>query len=300
MHSTRVLMLVFGVAMLAGRSGFAEDGHAHSPAKRAPQVHSRPAAAAPSARPGAGVDVVAGFIISLLPAPDWSAVRRVYPFKVKPVPARLADIRTIAVIRSFEPRTYVVLDPSAPHVPAGRDPLAGAGDQGTPSEGEVKFTQSLKQGAAPISATLAADIAAQLTRLGYVASVEEGPWEITDEYSTLDFDQIKSSADAVLVVKPTVVGFVAGPDGVYKPTIIAIVTILGRDRNQVLYRGFHACGWQPMGDGWRRSGIAVSFAGYDAMLAQPEKAAAQLAGAASGVAMTVAEDLKQDPRDFAK
>lgn len=303
MRSKRILTLVFVAAGLAGRAGFADDGHvsgddhrAPAPAKRAVQGNSRHATSA-SPRSDVVTDLLVDFTLSFLPPLDPSSWRHIVPFKVKPVPARLADVRTIAVIRSFEPRTYVVVDPDAPHVPSGRDPLAGAGDQGTPSAEEEKFTQSLKHGNAPISAILADDLAAQLTGLGYTARVEDGPWEITDDYSTLDFDKIKSSADAVLVVKPTITGFVASPDGRYQPTLVAIVTILGRDRNEVLYRGFHACGWQPMGDGWRRSGIQPLLESYAAMVAQPQKAAAGLAGAASGVAMTVADDLKsQSPR----
>ncbi len=97
------------------------------------------------------------------------------------------------------------------------------------------------------------------------------------------------------MIKPTVVGFMAdGADGAegYRPTVVAIVTLLGRER-EVLYRGFHACGWQPLGEGWRRTGVNLVYASYADIQARPEQAAAALAGAASGVAMSVAHDFKR-------
>ncbi len=191
------------------------------------------------------------------------------------VPSTLANIKSIAVIRPFEPRTYAATTLDAPVSAAG---FRGAGDQHASSAVQEKFTTRVRQSLkAPISALLADSIAAQLTRMGYAARVEDGPWEVTDDYSTIDFDKIKSSADAVLVIKPTIVALLASDrDAPYVPTVTVIVTILNPAK-EVLYRGFHASGWNPNGAGWRHSATEWKFDYYDEMASQPQQVADALA-----------------------
>lgn len=208
--------------------------------------------------------------------------------------AALANVKSISVIRPFEPRSYVVTAFDDTGAPVSTAEFRGAGNQQPPSALQEKFTNKVRQSLkAPISTLLADGIAAQLTRMGYAARVEDGPWEVTDDYSTIDFDKVKSSADAVLVIKPTIVALLASDrDARYVPTVTAIVTVLGPAK-EVLYRGFHASGWDPKGADWRHSSTEWKFDYYDEMASQPQKVADALADAATNISATVAEDLKR-------
>ncbi len=164
--------------------------------------------------------------------------------------------------------------------------------------GEERLTKLVRLcSAEPASTLLAAGIATRLSQLGYAAHVEETPWPHVDQYSALDFGQLKSSADAVLLIMPTRIGFhAAGIDGKYQPMITAMVTLHGKDRKQLLYRRSHACGWAPaLGIGQKEIPCATTwaFADFDQMISQPRKPAEALAEAAAAVAASVAEDLKR-------
>jgi len=214
-------------------------------------------------------------------------------------PGALASVKTVAVIRSPEPKTYTVWDMANPlgflFGPIGS--LVAAADRISKQD---TLTQAIKEkNKTPTSGILAQSIATQLTHGGFDAKVEEGPWEWKEDNETfsLEFEKIASSADAVLVVTPTIVGFIFRRDdffriGDYLPTITVVATLLGKDR-EVLYRGYHAVGWKPGVEGWRHSPPKVTFSDFDALMADPEKTAAALSGAASEIAITVAEDLKR-------
>lgn len=213
--------------------------------------------------------------------------------KIDGSPTNLAKIKTISVIRPPELKTYAVLNFGHPGMAFGLiGGLIAASDQ---SSKQDKVTALVKQqNPNPTAPALADNIAAQLTRDGFEAKVEDGPWVENDGKFTIDTAAIKSSADAVLVVAPTTVGFVtSGPTSDYLPTITAVVTLLGKDRKEILYRGYHACGWRPKADGWRNSSTNVAFANFDAMMADPKKTTDSLTSAATAVATTVGEDLKR-------
>lgn len=208
-------------------------------------------------------------------------------------PGAIANVKTIAVIRSPEPKTYTVMNFGHPGMAFGLiGGLVAAADQNSRQE---RLTQAVKEKSPiPTSGTLADSIATRLARQGFEAKVEDGPWEESDGRYKLDFEKINSSADTVLVVTPTIVGFIAtGVTSDYFPTVTAVVTLLGKDRKEQLYRGFHAAGWGPAADGWRHTSPKVTFPNFDALMADPAKAAGALSDAASEVAETVAQDLRR-------
>lgn len=170
--------------------------------------------------------------------------------------------------------------------------LVAAADQNSKQE---RLTQAVKEKSPILTSGILADsIATQLRRRGFEAKVEEAPWEESDGRFRLDFEKITSSADTLLVVTPTIVGFITtGTTSDYLPTVTAVVTLLGKDRKEQLYRGFHAAGWEPKANGWRHTAPKVTFANFDALMADPTKTAGALNVAASEVAETVAEDLKR-------
>lgn len=213
--------------------------------------------------------------------------------KIDSSPAALAKIKTIAVIRPPEPKTYTVMNFGHPGMAFGL--IGGLIAGGDISSKQDKLTAVVKQQtSSKTSAILAENIATQLTKVGFQAKVEDGPWEESDGKFKLDFEKISSSADTVLVLTPTIVGFIAtGATSDYLPTITASVILLGQDRKEQLYRGFHACGWHPKADGWRYSSTSIAFANFDALMADPKKTADSLSSAASAVAATVVEDLRR-------
>jgi len=217
------------------------------------------------------------------------------PPKLDASPAAMTKIRTIAVVRPPEAKTYAVLD-LGPHV-ASAFGLIGAlvlaSDQNAKQE---KLTAALKgQHAVPMS-MLADDIAADLAKRGFSAKVIDGGWVENDGEFKFDATKVRSSADAILVVEPRVVGFVLETsDTGFKPTITAVVTLLGNNHQNTLYRGYHACGWNNRfgSKDWKNSSTNVTFADFDRVMEDPKKTASLLNSAAILVAASVAEDLKQ-------
>jgi hypothetical protein len=131
-----------------------------------------------------------------------------------------------------------------------------------------------------------------LKAAGYDARLEDGPWVEKEGKQTLEFEAIRSDADAVLVAAPALVGFVAphmGSD--YYPTITAVATALGKDRKQKLYVGYHASGWQMTREGWRNSPAAVTYPNFSDIMADTKASAASLDAAAAAIAATIVQDL---------
>lgn len=215
--------------------------------------------------------------------------------RIETSPTALANIKTIAVIRPPEPELYTVVNFGHAGIGAVAGVLGGAAAGGLQGNMMEQVSQSLKrQNPSLISQALPESITQELNKRGYEARIEDGPWERQEGGAfQLQWDKIDSSADSVLVVIPTIVGFVAkGLTADYIPTVIAGVTLIGKNRNDKLYRGFHASGWVPSGDGWRRSESKITFSNFDSILADQHKAAASLRAGAANVAITVAEDLR--------
>jgi hypothetical protein len=205
-------------------------------------------------------------------------------------PEVLARIQTVAVIRPPATKTYTVLYIGHPGTGFGLiGGLIAAGDM---SSKQDRLTEALNKEKLSVPSGLAENIAERLSQQGFQATVEDGPWEAKDGNSKLDFDKIQSSADAVLVILPTVVGFVAthlGSD--YFPTVMVVATLLDKDRKTQLYRGYHASGWEQKREGWKYTPADTSFANFNALMLEPAKTADSLVDAANAVSITIAGDL---------
>ncbi len=145
-------------------------------------------------------------------------------------------------------------------------------------------SKALKAQGVSVMSDLVNNLSAQLIQLGFAARVEDAQWEETDGKFTLPANKIQSDADAVLVVSANFVGFVAPQFGDYHPTIQAEATLLARDRTVALYRGFHWSGEGPTRDPWKTSSASVTFANFDAIMADIQVSARSLSDAASGMA----------------
>jgi hypothetical protein len=212
--------------------------------------------------------------------------------KIDAAPSAIASVKTIAVIRSPEPKTYTVMNFGHPGMAFGAiGGLIAAADQQNKQE---RLTKAMKEkNATPTSGVLADSIATQLSRKGFDAKVEEAPWQEKDGNYRLDFAQIHSDADAVLVVAPTIVGFIATSAlSDYTPTVTAVVTLLGKARQEQVYRGYHGTGWAPKQEGWKMRPAKAGFANFDQLMADPARTAGVLGEAAAQIGESVAQDLK--------
>jgi hypothetical protein len=216
--------------------------------------------------------------------------------KIEASPTSLESIKTIAVIRPPEPELYTLVNFGHAGLAALGGVLGGAVASGLQGSTMAQVTEALKrENPSLISQGLPENIARELNKRGYEAKIEDGPWERNEEGAfKFQFDKTDSSADGVLVIIPTIVGFVStGLTEDYKPTVIVGVTLLGKNRDEKLYRGFHASGWEPKGEGWRHSEPKLTFSNLDSILSDQSKAAASLTNAAANIGLTVAEDLRR-------
>lgn len=210
--------------------------------------------------------------------------------KVDSDAARLSTVRTVAVIRAPEPKTYTIINLSHPGMMFG---LIGGMIAGKDAESKQEtLSKAYHDQGTQFTTTLAARIVDGLRHSGYDARVEEAPWVEKDGKQTLDFSAIQSTADVVLVTSPSIIGFVAPQMGSdYYPTMLAGATVLGKDRKDKLYVGFHASGWHMSREGWRNTAAAVTYPNFSDIMADTKASAASLDAAAAAVAATIVADL---------
>jgi hypothetical protein len=220
--------------------------------------------------------------------------------RIEASPESLATIKTLAVIRPMEPQRYTIYDSGKMRV-AGMFGLAGGTALAVEMMNQEKqMTEVIKKhNDEVISSALANNIVLQLQRRGFNVRAEDGPWKENDSKDGYTIAQINSTADAVLVVAPRTIGFFNFTSsmirlGEFRPTVWVEVTLVGRDRSHVLYKGFHAVGWKPQNvEGWRYEPSDVSLENLEAIMEDPVKASNGLADAASKIAVMIAEDLKR-------
>lgn len=215
-------------------------------------------------------------------------------------PERLAQIKTIAVILPSEIRGYNFKNMS----PASGDQYWGSFG-GLANEPrfvtEQKITYALEKQNLSIESTLAENVAAELSRLGFLTSVEKGPWKLEKlvfsdknrpfQSYKINHAEIQSNADAVMVITPTVAGFIAPENHAsYAPTLYTVVILLDETRQNILYRGYHGSGELKVGRGWNISPPITTFANFDEVMANPERAATSLNDAAIAIAESIARD----------
>ncbi|MEJ8845753.1 hypothetical protein [Variovorax rhizosphaerae] len=215
--------------------------------------------------------------------------------RIEAAPAKLTEIKTIAVVRTPEPKTYTVMNIGHPGTAFGLvGGLIAAADQISKTNTLSKAYQD--QGTST-SAALTTEVVGQLKAQGYTVNEQDAPWNEKDGRFSLQFDQIQSDADAVLVIAPTLVGFVSPQNSTeYLPTVTAVATLLGKDRANPLYRGFHSVGWRPTAEGWRNRLPKTTYPNFSALMTDTRASADALNGAAADVASSVAVDLKRSSR----
>lgn len=222
--------------------------------------------------------------------------------KIDSTPETLSGIRSIDVIRPPEITSYSVqMHGQPPQVMffgaiGALIPIMISGAIATADENskEKLLNPILKRENPQISNTLASSVAARLNEVGYQAQVMEAHWEDIDGQFTLDVSKIRSSADAVLVISPSLVGFRTLADIGYVPTLTIVATLLGKDRSQTIYKGFHASGYYSQSSGWRNVYVDhVPIPDFDYILNNPGTAVVILKKVTEAIAVNIASDIKR-------
>lgn len=216
--------------------------------------------------------------------------------KIDLAPNAMSGIKTIAVVRPPETKVYAVINFGHGGAAFGLiGALVIAADQSNKQE---LLSKAYKENGVSISDELSRKISDRLNSLGFNARVEDGPWEEIDGKHVLSFKNIESNADAVLVISPSVIGFVAtglsgGYNNDYLPTIASAVFMFGKDRENPIYRGYHATGWKIKDKEWKYTPPVNRFQDFEAIYSNPKVSSLSLVDAAEKIVDSVMSDIKQ-------
>jgi hypothetical protein len=204
----------------------------------------------------------------------------------------LAGIRAVDVVMPPEPEAYQVT--MAAHPGAAVGGAIGAviiiADQSAKTD---RVKRALEGHPISITRTMASVLVQRLKAAGYRVRQVEAPWVPQSLPPSVNVAEIESDADALLVIAPRTVGFVAASAlSPYEPTVMAEVTLLGRDHKAVLYHGLHAAGINPAAGDWRTVPARRSFADVDGLVANPAATASALTEAGTDVARAIADDIR--------
>lgn len=202
----------------------------------------------------------------------------------------LAGIRAVDLVMPPEPEAYSVTMMYHPAAAIGGalGAVIGGADQSAKTD---RVKRALEGQRISITRTMANVLVQRLKAAGYRVRQIEAVRQ--SEPPRVNVTAIESDADALLVVAPRTVGFraetAASP---YEPTVTAEVTLLGRDRKAVLYRGLHAAGLGPSAGDWRKVPARRSFADVDGLVANPAATASALTEAGTDIARAIADDIQ--------
>ncbi len=210
--------------------------------------------------------------------------------KVDKAASALEGVKSIALIAPREPWAYSVMKFADPGLVFTTLDIEVKVSDSQRQQGQL--TEMLKRKNFSFSTELTTQIATQLRNAGYQVTVQDGPWVQSNQGYSLKFADIQSKTDAVLVVAPTVMGFVFLRDvKAYAPTITTRVTLLNKDKTRTLYQGYLATGWKPLDAGWDHAYTAQTFPTFDAVLSNPDKAVASLKEASTSIANLAARKI---------
>jgi hypothetical protein len=188
----------------------------------------------------------------------------------------LAGIRTIDVVVPPEPNAYSVTIENHPGTAVGG--AIGAviviADQ---SSKEDRLKLALRAQHISVTGAMANVLTQRLTSAGYRVRLVEAQWDRQSLPVSVNVAAVNSDADALLVITPRAVGFIAGGALVpYEPTVTAEATLLGRDRKEVRYRGLHSAGHRPFVGEWRNVPARRTFENVDNLVENPAATASAL------------------------
>jgi hypothetical protein len=204
----------------------------------------------------------------------------------------LVGIRAVDVVVPPEPGAYQVT--MAAHPGAAIGGAIGAvitiADQSAKTD---RVKRALEGQPISITRTMASVLVQRLKAAGYRVRQIEAPWVPQSVPPSVNVAAVESDADALLVVAPHTVGFIAASAfSPYQPTVMAEVTLLGRDHKAMLYHGLHAAGLNGSAGDWRTVPARRTFADVDGLVANPAATASALTEAGTDVALAIADDIR--------
>ena len=212
--------------------------------------------------------------------------------RIDTAPEKLSAVRSIAIIRPIEPATYTVYGMGSAWSAFG---LIGTtiGEIRRANQ-EQSLTIALKAQGVSITKQLADGVASNLSGFGFETYVENWPWENVSGVSELPIEKVTSSADAVLILQPLVIGFVSsGPLSDYVPTMLVSARLIKRVSNEKLYSRNHESGsWNIAGDP-KVIPAMPGFSNVNALLSDTKSAASALIELSNAIAESIADDLRR-------
>jgi hypothetical protein len=197
--------------------------------------------------------------------------------------AKLQDIKSITLIAPREPWSYSVMKFADPGLAFQTLDIEVKVRESQAQQ--VQLTEMIKRHNFSFSSEITTQLADSLRHAGFRVTLQDGPWAQQNQGFALKFADIQSNTDAVMVIAPTVLGFVSPRDSsAFVPTVTAIVTLLNKDKTQTLYKGYLTVGWKPLEDGWDFAAATQTFPSFDAVLSNPGRAVASLKDASASVA----------------
>ena len=206
---------------------------------------------------------------------------------VRPSQQELKGIESISVISFPEIRSYSFQNFSYP----GFTPIGGLVVMGVTASREGQLARALEKERFSFSESLSRAIENQLIQRGYRVQIERERWTVEDGKPSLDIAGLKVVSDAVLVVRPTIVGFISTKTTKYEPTITTVVTLYRNGKSEPLYLGYHATGFKPEADGWVYSPASVEFTDFESLIGDPSTGKRGLELAISNIAGTISTAL---------
>lgn len=205
---------------------------------------------------------------------------------------KLVSVRSVVVIRPIEPKTYLVYQKASGWAAFGL--LGQTIAEMQRAKREESLTQALRVQGVSINKQLAEGVATRLTKIGFVTKIEDWPWEEMMGVNEVPIEKVNSSADAVLILQPLVVGFVsASPFSDFVPTMLVSARLIGRQNNEKLYSRNHESGsWGIAGDP-KVIPSTTSFASIDELMSDTKSAASALNGVCDSIAESIVEDLRR-------
>jgi hypothetical protein len=204
----------------------------------------------------------------------------------------LAGIRVVDVVMPPEPSDYQVSMVSHPGAAVGGaiGAIIIGADQSAKTD---RVKQALAGQPIAITRTMAGVLVQRLKAAGYRVRQIEAPWVPQSVPPSVNVEAVESDADALLVVAPRTIGFVASSAlEPYQATVMAEVTLLGRDHKAVLYHGLHSAGLNAAFGDWRNVPARRSFQDVDGLVANPAATASALTDAGTDVARAIADDIR--------
>ena len=213
------------------------------------------------------------------------------PEKVEVSASRLANIDTISIVRVPEPANYAVVNLGHPGMAFGL--IGGLVADADENSKEGRLTAAFKENGVAVGNELTNQLVAKLSSAGYRVDVIEGSWTVTDGFQELDYGTIHSDADAVLVVKPTISGFVTtSPIADYEPTFKVLATLMGPDDREEIYKSLQGYGWSTQGSA-NASASIPTFANVDAIMTDIAGASGALYAAGDVIANNLTAELSK-------